>query len=224
MDHPNNRSSLRRWLTPLFDQQMWCFGRDILRPEGNILLALGLCRQRSHTDPKGSSVYHALLDTGGSVFLWGFGALYGEPGRGGVFVRRFDFSPKLTTLEAGTGLFQPDQVTPLTRPRSPSEWQWLRHGLATLVGWFGRYEHWIAEHYGIAYRENCLAQREQAPAVPAKNFAQTWDRAAKKCRNYQMEPDRSYGPWQQTIAQIQQQPLKATDDHRVFNTRKEYWQ
>lgn len=224
MDHPSTRSNLRRWLTPLFDQQMWCFGRDILRAEGNILLELGLCRQRCPKDSKGSSVYHALLNTGGSVFLWGFGAMYCEFGQGGVFVRRFDFTPKLTRLETGNGLFQPEQVSPLTTPRKPSEWAWLRHALATLVSWFGRYEHWVVEHYGLAYREACLAQRGQTPAVPAKNFAPTWDRAAKKCQHYRLEPDKLFGPWQQTIARVQQQPAKAPYDYSALNLRKEYWQ
>lgn len=45
----------------LFDQQLWCWGQVIRRPEGNLLLAYGMTRQRLPETIKGSSLYRYRL-------------------------------------------------------------------------------------------------------------------------------------------------------------------
>jgi hypothetical protein len=174
----------RRFLAALFDQQMWCLGRDIVRPAGNVLLDLGLCRYRGVPSDVGSTLYVAAIEPGGQLFLWGFGAMYAEPDRGGIFVRRYDFQPKLTPLRSGLGIHDADRLGPLAVPRTAKELDTARPLLTALVGWFAKYEHWIGETYGPAYRRESLEHRRKAVAVPAEAMADAWDRAAKACRRF----------------------------------------
>jgi hypothetical protein len=41
---PMSSSEGNRFLAGLLDQQLWCFGQDIRRTEGNLLCQLGMCR------------------------------------------------------------------------------------------------------------------------------------------------------------------------------------
>jgi hypothetical protein len=198
----------RRWAAELFDQQMWCLGRDVVHPRGNILLSLGMCRYRAPNSLRGGTLYTAAVEPGGSLFLWGFGALYTEAGRGGVFIRRYDFAPSLTVRESGLGAHEADDLRPLTKPTSPRDWQTLRHLLSGLVGWFAKYEHWIAEKYGTAYRNECLASRDKPSPVPAQHMAKEWERAAKKCHTYRLAPTPSANPWQTVLNQLRTPTLR----------------
>lgn len=189
------RSDFRRRAAALFDQQMWCFGRDIVRPDGNVLLDLGMCRYRPRDPSRKSSLYTAAIEPAGSLYLWGFGAMYAESGLGGVFVRRYGFAPRLSARESAVGVFDPEQLGPLTSPVSPHDDRRLRTLLPRLVGWFARYEHWVAENFGTKYRDDCLCQRGKPVAVPAREMAVAWETTAKKCKRFRSEPERIHGPW-----------------------------
>ena len=87
----------------LLSQQVWCWGRDILRPEGNWLLQNGFVCIKPPAERDGcSSVYTLQLPRGRCVVLRGFGAFYGDQRCGGVFLPRYEFRPRYTkhaTLE-----------------------------------------------------------------------------------------------------------------------------
>lgn len=194
----------RHWAAGLFDQQLWCWGRDVARPDGNVLLDLGMCRHRSPGG--GSSLYTAAVAGGGAVWLWGFGVLYTEPGAGGVFVRRYDFAPRLTPAESALGVHDPDRLPGLTRPVSESQQAAVRRLLPPLAGWVARYEHWVAEALGTGYRERCLAARSKSPVVPARNMATAWERAAKKCRRLGAADETPRGPWAGVLCKLRLHP------------------
>jgi hypothetical protein len=205
-----SRSDLgfRRWAAGLFDQQMWCFGRDIARAGGNILSDLGMCQYRSGEPNRGSTLYTAAVEPGGSVFLWGFGAMYAEPGRGGVFVRRYDFAPRLTARETALGVHEPERLGGLVHPTTGREVTTLRTLLPRLVGWFARYEHWVAETFGAAYREQCLAGRDKPCLVPAGRMAHEWEQVAKKSGRRPADNDRR-GPWGELLARLRLREVRS---------------
>ena len=61
----------------LLSQQIWCWGRDILRPEGNWLLEMGFQRLEPPTDDrKTSSVYCLEIPNNRRVVLRGYGVFY----------------------------------------------------------------------------------------------------------------------------------------------------
>lgn len=199
MQTTRNDIGWRRWLTQLFDQQMWCFGCDIVRPEGNLLLQLGMCRYAAPNDTSGSTMYTAKIDDEGAVFLWGFGVLLTIPHHGGLFLRRFDFAPRFCARDDGFGIHHPDQLGPLRWPVKASEWICWREQVARLTRWFGRYEHWIAETYGHAYRKQCLHARGSNSLVPAEQMAKEWERAACKCLRNKLDPLTRTSMWTKSL-------------------------
>jgi hypothetical protein len=209
MNPKRSSSTLRRQLSVLFDQQLWCLGQDVVNSAGNILLELGMCRYRCPYEAKSAStLYTAQVESSGYLFLWGFGAMYAEPGQGGVFLRRFDFSPMLTTRESGLGLHKSEQLGPLKKPTSPSDLHSIRHLLPRLVGWFAKYEHWINENYGLAYRNECLNRRGEQIPVRAEDMAEEWERASKKCEKYKIIMGPPTNPWQVLLHQLRQTPIE----------------
>jgi hypothetical protein len=200
MTRSRTEVGFRRWMAELFDQEMWCLGRDIKRTEGNILLDLGMCRHR--TSGEGSSMYTATLRSGASLWLWGFGAMCSEAGLGGVFVQRYDFAPKLTSIESALGVSRPEHLGPLIKPNRAAEITRVRHLLPQLVGWFANYEHWVAEKIGSDYRRSCLNSRTKPNVVSADKIAEEWDRAEKKCKRFRQSAPTAIGPWAAVLARL----------------------
>ncbi|HEY1189359.1 MAG TPA: hypothetical protein VGE74_17025 [Gemmata sp.] len=188
------RADLRRRAAALLDQQLWCWGRDVARPEGNVLLGLGMCRYRA-TGARGGTAYTGRVAGDGVVWLWGFGLLYGLPDLGGVFLRRNGFEPLLLDRPPGRPVHRPEHVGPCARPVTARQ----RATAGTLVraaaDWIAGYEHWVAETFGAAYREATLAARDRAPAVPGPVMAKAWEHLAKKAPRLapQTQPDGARG-------------------------------
>jgi hypothetical protein len=77
----------------LLDQQMWCWGRDIVRSEGNLLLQFGFRKERPPATVSGCTAYILTPFPGCQLILWGFGLFFGLESSGGVFLRRYEFKP-----------------------------------------------------------------------------------------------------------------------------------
>lgn len=194
-----SRPSLRRWATGLFDQQLWCWGGDISRPEGNVLLEIGMCRYRS-PDPKLATMYKATLEDGAEICLWGFGVLYRKPGVGCVFIERYGFEPMLVDPPPEHPIHRVIDVGPLVRPTGAR-----RKAAETLVRgaarWIALYEHWVAENFGIDYRRKLLEARDKPRTVPASAMAASWERLAKKSFRL-FTPEQGFSPWDRLLASL----------------------
>lgn len=161
----------------LLSQQVWCWGCDILRPEGNWLLEFGFDRIAPPADRKDcASVYALAMPRGRCVVLRGFGVFYGDGRWGGVFLPRYEFHPRYTTH--ATLDCPPWSDADLPELSTPTESQ--RHACATLtldlIDWMRRYEVNIVEQLGIEYRRSTLLEWDNGtrPVVPAENFASAW--------------------------------------------------
>jgi len=201
-DRPKSRPEFRRWAAALLDQQLWCWGRDITRPGGNVLLDLGMCCHRAPGPGRATSQYTAAVAGGATVCLWGFGLLYAEPGRGGVFLRRYEFDPRLVPGPPPVPVHQPERIGPAPRPASAGQWATTRLLLRAAAGWVARYEHWVAERFGSAYREAVLRARPRPPAVPAREMAAAWERLAKKAARLGPAAPVTRGPWAGVFAAL----------------------
>lgn len=167
-------SQFRRQGRLLWQQQFWLWGQDIKRAEGNLLLDRGFTRQRPPDGVTGSSAYALDLGDGRALALWGFGLLVSDPACGGLYVARADLKPRLLASVAGlTNVWRPDQVPPHQRPGSPEaqavSWRLLAAGLA----WVGRYEAWVRDTQGEAYRAGCLCRWPKAVGRSA-DLATRW--------------------------------------------------
>ena len=160
----------------LLNQQIWCWGRDIECAEGNLLMKFGLQRIEKPVESEAGSLYRFEISPTSRIILRGFGVFHGDDRLGGLFIRRYDFSPMLTP--------EPD----LTRPAwsiddlpsliSPSSDQITncRRLLLTLIDWIREYEEWIAHHMGVNYRQDSLLKWSQkhTVVVPAEEMSAAW--------------------------------------------------
>jgi len=199
-----DRRSLHRFGTILFDQQMWCWGRDVIRPEGNLLCAWGFARYyRDRPESSSSQIwldgnpeqkisssgYFMIHDSGVWIGLWGWGMLYGTSQDGGLFLRRFGFDPvwlDVTTLPRD--IDGPEDVTCYRGDRNQDDRPRLRRLFSAALRWIAEYERWVLSVAGLSYREACVEQWPK-DRCPARDMATAWDILAKYA------PTAYFGGW-----------------------------
>lgn len=174
---------VRKTGTALFDQQMWCWGQDIRCPEGNLLLAYGLTRKPPPETVKGSSRYHWSGSETHQLLLWGFGLAYMQIGTGGLFLKRFGFTPRLLAGDPLNQIWALDQLPRVRLPRTSEEGQKTLTLFAALLRWISRYEQWIQETCGCAYRQHCLSAWQKT-ICPAEAIVEEWNRLATVCQGF----------------------------------------
>lgn len=159
----------------LMNDECWCWGQDVLYPDGNLLIRYGLERI-AQAGPGGRTAgYTCSINDGGGVWLRGSGVLYCRDSSAGILLGRFDMRPRVTDgdappieswLEAGGDAF------PLAAASERG-----REAACLLVpeacAWIADYEHWIVETVGVEHREQCL-QRWPKRETPAGEFALRW--------------------------------------------------
>ena len=80
----------------LLSQQIWCWGKDIEKFEGNWLLELGFSRIELPNDREGTSVYSLNISENRCIYLRAFGILYVDSKYGSIFLPRYEFLPEYT--------------------------------------------------------------------------------------------------------------------------------
>jgi hypothetical protein len=138
-------------LERLFDQQMWAFGRDATRAEGNLLAQRGFTRT---PPPPGRDV--------SGTYCWSSAGLELELSSLGVRARR------------GSGEVFLDR-DPMARQLPRAD----RGSLAALLQWFADYEAWVQQTVGVDWREAALRQRSRPPAFPAADMPRLWRELAQ---------------------------------------------
>lgn len=161
----------------LMSQQVWCWGRDIMRAEGNWLIEFGFERMAPPADREScSSVYTITLPEGGTVVLRGFGVFHGAPELGGIFLPRFEFRPLYTVcptldspLWSNTDL--PNFSSPDCSQRSSCVSLTLN-----LIDWICGYEEEIVDRLGIEYRRTTLVKwnNGESPPIAAEKMVSAW--------------------------------------------------
>jgi hypothetical protein len=180
------------WLLPpeverrgaaLLDQQMWCWGQDVRRPEGNALLRYGLERHPPPEGERGASAYSGQAGPGCRVVLWAFGLFYGDDDAGGLYLRRYALAPTWApAAELPLPLWDPEQLPPSRPPRGAEERARVRVLLSGALAWVAGYERWAIGALGPEHRERCVAAWPRA-VVPAGDMAEAWAALAEACRD-----------------------------------------
>lgn len=161
----------------LLSQQVWCWGRDILRPDGNWLLEIGFDRLRPPSERKDcASVYSLELPHGRRIVLRGFGVFYGDDERGGVFLPRYEFQPRYTALPKLDCPPWSDEDLPSLRPPGDSQRNVCAGLTLAMIDWIRSYEVNIIQQLGIEYRRQTLTKwnNGKRPFTPAEKFASAW--------------------------------------------------
>ncbi|MCP3142569.1 hypothetical protein [Pyxidicoccus xibeiensis] len=165
----------------LFDVSMWCLGRDVLCPEGNLLARRGLVRHVRPEGVEGQSAYTVDLPGGGRLVMWGFGVLC-ECGEA-VFVPRDGFTPRLLDAAPAQPVFRAQDLGSWREPATAPERRAAREGLATLAGWLAGYEAWVVEEVGLEWRRTCVEVRRKASPVAPDTLSSAWRRLASRVRS-----------------------------------------
>jgi hypothetical protein len=177
---PKTATSIRRIGTVLLDQQMWCWGRDVLRQGGNALCAYGFERHPPPAGLKAGSCYQITCQTGEQVALWGFGLFFGKGGHGGLFLRRYEFNPVfLRVSRLPEAVWGPDSLSSFHQQSDAHEEQVWLYLLPAALRWMAGYERWVQQALGLEYREECVAEWHKQ-RIAAQRMADTWDDLARK--------------------------------------------
>jgi hypothetical protein len=189
---PKTRSSIRlpielsRCGAALLDQQMWCWGCDVRRAEGNLLVTYGATKRPS-PDPRYHSAYSFCLREGAVLNLWGWGVWIAHEGYGSLFLSRARFRACYT---ADVHLL-PDAWRACDLPhtgtaRHAGEQQAAYRLLADAMAWMGDYETWLTTQVPSDYRERVIAswpeRRRCHGGTAGRDMAATWKSFAELLR------------------------------------------
>tara|TARA_B100001109_G_scaffold245843_1_gene233963 strand:+ start:471 stop:1073 length:603 start_codon:yes stop_codon:yes gene_type:complete len=141
----------------LLSQQIWCWGRDIMRPDGNWLIERGFNLIRPPVDDKKmKNIYSLSLPNGRRIMLRGFGIIYTDNRYGSIYLPRFEFIPKYTSLLEFEELpWSVDHLSEFSAPVG-TEMQYCSEMLADVIDWIIMYEQDILAHLGENYRNETL--------------------------------------------------------------------
>lgn len=172
-----SREKLESDAAGLLSQQLWCFGRDVIYPERNLLLDAGFQRTSPPKNRKNcSSVYSLPLGSTRRILLRGFGVFIGEDSVGGIFIHRFSFRPQFTEFsELAKPPWQCDDLPPLRNVTSV-ELPAASQLLVDLIHWIIEYEAQIEHKLGKDYRTETILDWDDGKrwCVPFDEMIAMW--------------------------------------------------
>jgi hypothetical protein len=175
------------------DQQMWCWGRDIRHPGGNVLCRYGFLPLRPPTPDHGSTAYILTPNPELTIVLWGFGLFYSDSEPTGMFLKRCEFTPRLTSTGAPPrAVWAPEQLPSLRDPETSDEWTRLQSLFTAALHWIASYEQWVTHTLGLNYRRRCVAGWSRA-VVAAEAMAATWRQLAAGRKASLAQPEPQWG-------------------------------
>jgi hypothetical protein len=177
---------VRKFAEQLMSQQLWCWGRDIKSPQGNLLMQYGFERHREPGKGSSGSTCYRLDDGPLHLALWGFGLFYGERSSGGLFVGRYDFRPRWANLESlSSAVHYPDDLPPFGRPSGVRQWKAAHRLCRNMLDWIINYEHWVQQEAGLPFRQRCIKSWLH-PFVSAEKIPAAWSLLRNRCWDQQM--------------------------------------
>ncbi|MCC9645228.1 hypothetical protein LOC71_23360 [Rhodopirellula sp. JC740] len=161
----------------LFSQQCWCWGQDVLRPNGNWLTHVGFEKAAPPQDrSRCSSVYTLELSSTCRIVLRGFGVFIGDDSIGGLFLERFEFVAQCTSLaKLDCPPWSNEDLPEFTTPPEGAQDEFASL-LIRLVDWIGDYETELIGELGMQYRRETLASWDngERQVIPAGRMTSEW--------------------------------------------------
>ena len=170
--------SLQKQAEMLFEQQMWCWGCDVRREAGNLLLAYGF-RKRPALESRTSSAYTCLLHPDGALTLWGWGLWIAAQGCGSLLISRDGFRLR----GCAEAIYEPQawreaDLLPSVAPVRMAQEYAADTLLVQALTWIALYEDWLTTQVEPTYRTCALAawpqRRRCKGGVPAHEMAARW--------------------------------------------------
>lgn len=186
---PDAAQKLRQWrfngefgkrFKALCEVQMWCFGCDIRRKSGNLLVGYGFTRSKNYIRSYGTSYYSRYFPCGFSLHLCGFAMIATDTRatntKAAILMRRFDSAPKL--LPNPNKLSQhctPQDLAHAFTPSVQAEYQEALFLFRKLTQELGRYEHYIEQEAESGYRSACIsAAPRRCRTIKSGSLSRLW--------------------------------------------------
>lgn len=166
----------RAWASRLLDQQLWCFGRDIVKPSGNVLLRQGFTRHKPNASARCHSCYR-LVESEMRMSLWGFGIWFSFDSLGSIFLKRRQFAPQWSDdSKMPEMVWHAHELTGFGNPEKPIERSMASVLLERLCLWLAEYERKIVEKFGLDYRRGVVFEWDclRKPTLPAESLSSYW--------------------------------------------------
>lgn len=145
---PNLSEKIQRWtfngrfgrnFATMFDLQMWCFGCDIRREQGNLLVEYGFVRDRPEGQISGSSHYAKRIDAEHTVHLWGFAVVI-TSSRYALCLKRFGLNPRLAEAsQISENIWRPHELPPFYFPKTEQQIKQARQLLTVIASELNNY-------------------------------------------------------------------------------------
>jgi hypothetical protein len=171
-------ANMRRSAIPLIDQQMWCWGCDARRAEGNLLMVYG-AEKRPSPSTRYHSAYMFQASNAAVLTLWSWGIWVSHPDWGSLFVSRSRFRVRYTSEVIQTpDAWRSRDLPYMSGARDETEARYADILLATALEWMGNYEQWLCNHMGPEYRErivdNWPQRKQHKGGIPAAEMSTYW--------------------------------------------------
>ena len=179
--------AIRQTGLALFNQQMWCWGYDIRRASGNLLIQYGFVRLPAPPRVQSTSSYQLKNEDGFTLTLWGFGMHLNLGTQTGMFIRRSEFVPLPTpsTFDPST-VFSAQEIPPFNGPQNCDDAMTLRSMLMTAIERIAEYEQWVIDTVGSSYRNEAVAhwpQRRKYGTMDGTEMAAQWQKLLVEIRS-----------------------------------------
>ncbi|MEO0564475.1 MAG: hypothetical protein AAF125_20390 [Chloroflexota bacterium] len=177
-------TEFQRRAFPLLDQQMWCWGCDVQRAEGNLLLAYN-AEKRPAPNPRDHSAYRFVADNHVVLNLWSWGIWVSQPQWGSLFIGRSRFRVHYSTEAIHTpDAWRTRDLPSMTGAHNEADAMHAIYLLEAALNWIGGYEDWLRSQVEPDYREQILEkwpQRKQHKGgTPAPEMSTRWFGLAKQ--------------------------------------------
>ncbi len=163
-----------------FDLQMWCFGCDIRREQGNLLLEYGFVRDRPEGTITGASHYTKKIDDEHSIHLWGFAVIVSSRVHG-LCLRRYERIPLLAVAPQITPrAWRPHDLPHFLPPRTAADIERASRLLFIISDELTKYERFVQSRTITSYRASCLKQRRSRKALAGTPLWAAWSELHSK--------------------------------------------
>jgi hypothetical protein len=191
---PNLSEKVTRWafngqlgksLSTLFDLQMWCFGCDIRRAEGNLLTESGFTR-RSAGAVHGSSHYFRSVDGVRHIHLWGFAVVACDQ-ESAVSLRRFDNTPLFADrVHIDEAIHRPQDLPHFSSPRTRESRNRALDLMLAMTREFANYESFVSGRAGAQYRLACISGSRRKGGLQGRSLGGAWGELAQALQSLAM--------------------------------------
>lgn len=163
----------------LLHHECWCWGCDIRRKEGNLLLKYGFERMAPAEGQMGTSRYELAFAGTEKLALWGFGLGCCDLELGTIYLNRYQFSPRITVSTDWSRIWREADIEGLRPPDAGVEQACVTLLMRQAVRWIIHYETWVRQTCGRDYRRCCLDEWPQRSLADDEILA-AWKRLARE--------------------------------------------